>query len=352
MAPTSTRTKKDDTVEIEFEDGVMFEREGFDRRNIRYELADPMNISLDDLFIEHEQKEFVDPRTLDIPFGPTGFGETAGSGVETVRIEGDRFRTYRYATGFEYNAEEGVTDLDAQQEAITETFAFLADANFLKGMDDQRNGTEIKQGVFDWLKSNIPAERTLDCENYDGDSGDEADYTETPESIIKYEAYEKISGDLLTRQDPNWDMMIGRQPALARMNKPTKTNTGRQTYRELVNAGNAKGGISDDMLLPDEMKLDVVPEDYAPDEQPPTVDLTTELDRNELILIPDMDIAAREWFRLAEMDAPNEFGPMEMRQGRRAVDYAWRYTHKFDPFGHYPDAKDAIRLTNIDAIFD
>lgn len=349
--PTSTRNKDQDTEQFEPEEDEMFERRDFDRAGIRRELAAVQPIAIDDLYIEREDKEFVDPRTTDMPFGPTGLGETGGSGVETVRIDGEEWRTFRYVNGFEYFEEEGVTDPELQRRASLEMFDFLADANFLKGVENQKDGTQIRKGFIQTLKDNIPSERVIDCSNFTGTSTEDV-----PENIINHEAYKKISGDLLTRGDPNWDLMIGRQPALATLNKKQETaSAGRMTYREAINMGEARGGVNSDILIPDELTLHTIPRGEnvsgIDDEDELSVDLTSELDDNELILVPDAEVHRQSVFRLSEMPAPQTFGPYDLRGGREAVDYAWRYSHQFDPEQRYPNLRDYVRLTNIDAIF-
>ena len=350
--PTSTRHQREDTEIFEPEADEMFERRDFDRPGIRRELAAVQPISLDDHYIERDDKDFVDPRTMEMPFGPTGMGETGGSGVETVQIDGERWQTIRYVHGFEYLAEEGVTDVDLQRRASLEMFDFLADANFLKGLEDQRSGEQIREGCIETLKDNIPEERVIDCAEF-VDTPTE----DVPENIINFEAFKRISGDILTRQDPNWDLMIGRQPALAQLNKLQETESaGRMTYREAINMGEARGGVNDDLLIPDELTLHTVPRgedvDGIDEDDQLQVDLTTELDEDELILVPDAQIHRERIFRLSEMPAPETFGPYDLRGGREAVDYAWRYSHKFDPEQRYPELRDYIRLTNIDAIFN
>ena len=352
--PTSTRNQREDWEIFEPEEDEMFERRDFDRPGIRRELAAVQPIAIDDLAIERDDKEFVDPRTMDMPFGPTGLGETGGSGVETVRIDGEEWKTMRYVHGFEYFEEEGVTDVDLQRRASLEMFDFLADANFLKGVTDQRTGETIREGCIQQLKDNIPDERVIDCSQFV-----DTEIEDVPENVINFEAYKSISGDLLTRGEPNWDLMIGRQPALAQLNKLQETDSaGRMTYREAINMGEARGGVEQDLLIPDELELSVIPRgeqdeiDGIDEEDQLQVDLTTELDEDELILVPDAEVHRQSVFRLSEMPAPETFGPYDLRGGRRAVDYAWRYSHKFNPENRYPELRDYVRLTNIDAIFN
>ena len=349
--PTSTRHQREDFEIFEPEEDAMFERRDFDRPGIRRELAAVQPIALDDLAIERDDKTFVDPRTMEMPFGPTGLGETGGSGVETVRIDGETWETYRYVHGFEFFEEEGVTDVDLQRRASLEMFDFLADANFLKGITDQRTGETLREGAIQQMKDAIPEERVIDCAEL------QDEYDEVPENIVNFEAYKRISGDLLTRGDPNWDLMIGRQPALAQLNKLQETDSaGRMTYREAINMGEARGGVNQDLLVPDDLELSVLPRgenvDGIDDEDQLQVDLTTELDDDELILVPDAEVHRQSVFRLSEMPAPETFGPYDLRGGRQAVDYGWRYSHKFNPEQRYPELRDYIRLTNIDAIFN
>jgi len=110
--PTSTRHQNEDTEMFAPEEDAMFERRDFDRPGIRRELAAVQPITLDTFYVEREDKEFVDPRSMDMPFGPTGMGETGGSGVETVRIDGEEWKTVRYVHGFEYMDEEDVTNVE------------------------------------------------------------------------------------------------------------------------------------------------------------------------------------------------------------------------------------------------
>lgn len=352
--PTSTRNQNEDTEMFAPEEDAMFERRDFDRPGIRRELAAVQPITLDTFYVEREDKEFVDPRSMDMPFGPTGMGETGGSGVETVRIDGEEWKTVRYVHGFEYMDEEDVTNVELQRRASLEMFDFLADANFLKGLEDNRTGQQVREGMIQRLKNEIPAERTIDCSTFVDTPTDDV-----PENIINHEAYKRISGDVLTRSDPNWALMIGRQEALATLNKKQSTQSaGRMTYREAINMGEARGGVNDDVLIPDELRLHTIPRGEGDNvagidkEDELHVDLTTELDTDELILVPDAEVHRNSVFRLSEMPSPETFGPYPQRGGREAVDYAWRYSHKFDPENRYPNVRDYIRLTNISSIFD
>lgn len=354
MAPTNTHTQKEYTEKLEVAETRMFEREGFDRRGIRRELAGVTPIDLQTMQVEQEEREFVDPRTLDTNFGPTGMGELGNSsGMETVRVDGEEWRTFRYANGFEMKSEEDVGDLDMQIQGVLETFDFFADANLLKGVYDHGREQKIRYGVFDWLDSAIPSERVLDAEDFDGDASDE-DYTGTEENLIKYEAFSKISGDLLTRNSSQWDLMLGRQPALANFQKVSEGASDRSTYFQRINDDRGMGGVSDMSVIPSELQLDTIPEGLVQNSslEPVSVDLTSEIGDDEVYLIPDMDIMRDAWVRLSEMPSAERFGPYDLRQGRVAHDYVWRYSHKFDPEGRYPRAKDAVKITNVSKLFN
>ncbi len=349
--PTSTRNQNEDTEFFEPEEEAMFERRGFQTRGIRRQFASVQPISLDTLKVERQDKTFVDPRTLNLPFGPSGMGETGGNGMETVRIQGDEWQTFRYADSVEWMEEEGVEDIATQRQASLETFDFLADANFMAGVEDQ-SGSEVREGFLSFLKSNIPSGRTLDCTNFT------SEYGNTPENIFGYEAFRAISGDLLTRNDSAWDLMIGRHEALSKFNKVQETQSaGRMKYQDLINMGddNAVGGINDWTVIPSELSLDVIPEGEDPagmtEDDEPSVDLTQYLGPDEIILIPDLETHMTQVVRQSEMPTPETFGPLDLRQGRKAVDYVWRYSHKFNPENRYPDLKDYVHIKNISELF-
>jgi len=148
--------------------------------------------------------------------------------------------------------------------------------------------------------------------------------------------------------------MVGRQSALAKFNKISGSEGGisGESYWERLNSGNANGGVNDQMLVPSELKLDTLPNGANMDAEPPTVDLTTELGDDEIILVPDREVMGDSWMRLSEMPAPETFGPYDLRGGRQAYDYAFRYSHKFDPELRYPQLKDAVRITNVSSLFN
>jgi hypothetical protein len=102
---------------------------------------------------------------MSMPVSPTGAGEGGGGGMETLRLDGERWRSYRYAHGFEMNREVGEDDVAEQRNYILESMDFLFDLNAIFGMQN----TEDWNGLFDEVRSRIPAERTFDCEDFDGE---------------------------------------------------------------------------------------------------------------------------------------------------------------------------------------
>lgn len=345
--PTSTRNKNDDTLVIEPNEAQMFSREGLDRKGIRREFASVQALALDDLYEERGDVNFADPRTLDAPYGPTGMGETGGSGMRTLKVDGERWKTFRYAAGYQIEAED-VTNPQLQRDAILEQFDFFADANWLKGVEDQ-DGTQIRQGMFNWLNANIPSSRVLDCENFDGDSGDE-DYTGTPEDLFGKDMYENADFRILDPNSPKWDLMLGRKEALSNFNKRSGSEGGNpgETYWERINGDEYIAGVNNRATIPETLTLDTLPDSVNYD--PVTVDLSTELGTDEVYIFPDMDAVRENYWRLSEMPTPETY-ESDGRAGKSFVDYVWRYSHKFDPGTRYSNAPDAFKLTNVSALF-
>lgn len=353
MVSSTTILNEEQLEVVEPRDRQLYTREGFDRKQIRYEFADSMELGLNDRYVRQEDVTYVNPDTTDMPHGPTGLGQTGGSGVDFIRQDGAVHPTFRFTQGFSANYEDlqaDAIDLGAQRNNTLETFDWLADSMFLKGISDAA-GNEVRPGVFKWLKQNIPAERTIDCENFDGDTGDE-DYTGEEENVIKYDAFKEISGRIMDNSNPRWDMMIGRQDALARFNKRRKSDGGtdpRDTYWERLNSDGGVGvGVDDWKLIPDTLTFSKAPNGKDPIE----LDLTSELDANEVILLPDMEQVRNKFWRLREMSTPESLGPYEKNGGKREFEYIWRYSHSFDPKGEFGTAPDAIHLTNIDVLFN
>ncbi len=363
MPTSTTRNKKQQTVAEPLEN-QMWEREGFDRRGIRREFAGVQNIGLGDKYVEQDDRTIVDPRTIDMPVGPTGMGETGGSGVEMVRVDGERWPTHRWVQGFTTLAEDN-DNVAEQRNAVLELFDFFADASFLTGLGP--NG-EYADGMFDWLRNAIPAERTFDAEDYDGDSGDE-DYSGVEENLIKYDAYSEVSGKILDNDNANWDVMVGSQSALANFNKISGSEGGisGESYWSRLNDPNAIGGVEEMNLIPDDIAPTRLPSDLENelDVDQMIVDLVDDstavksggadsngvIGNDEVFLLPNLEDVRENYWRVHEMGTPQTFGPLDQRGGKTAYDYATRYTHRFNPKAAHAAATDAVHIKNPSVLF-
>jgi hypothetical protein len=352
MASQTTTTHKRDLTRVEPREQQMRERLGFDRRGLRRELAAVDGIDLTDKHIESEDRQFINPATVDLPYGPNGMGATEGSGMEMYLEEGDQWQTYRFTHGFSVMEEDlraGNTTVEQQRDEVVQIFDFFADSMFLTGIEDQAGNT-VRKGAIQWLKDNIPSNRTFDLEEYDGDSGDSGeDLTDEPENILFEHALAEASGNLLSDDNLQWDTMLSRQKAFSKFNQVDQTSTDRVRYWERINNEDVIGGVSDYNILPDKMEYPYTPDGVTPLE----VDLTAELGDDEVILLPDMEAVAENYWTLREMDEPEAFDMFPQGGGQMRQDYAWRYTHYFNPKGHkrWADAEDAIHLKNVSALF-
>lgn len=351
---TSTRMNKEQLTQFQPRERALYEREGFDRKNIRYEFAGPNSLGLNDRYIEDEEVTFLNHETSDLPQGPTEVGETAGSGINFVVQDGEMMKTYRYTAGFTQlleNVMAGHFNASEQRRQIMEMIDFYNDKQFLTGVKD-RSGNNIEPGIFSWLKNNIPPERTFDASTYaSGGTNEDLQSEGRQENLIKRFAFEQISGRLMDPDDPKWDLMVGRQQPLALFNQRTNADGGtapRETYWERINNDGGVGvGVRDWKLIPDQERFS-----EAPDEQTPlTIDLTSDLGSDEVLILPDMGQVRSKYWDLYEQLSPQVFNS-DADGGRTRLDYVWRYRHRFDPTGKHSQATDAIHLTNVSALFN
>lgn len=355
--PVSSEVYEQQRTVAEPAENEMFERENFDRKGLRMELADPTNLAADTKYIEREDKTLPDPRTLQMPVGPTGMGEVGGGGMETIRLDGERWRTFRYAHGFQLNREDGDMDLQRQRDYVMETFDFLYDLNFLYGM----NNVDDWNGVFDEIRTRVPSERVFDCEDYDGDSGDK-DYTDVPEDMIVGDAMKALRGEVIDIND-GWELAIGSHDALTQMQYSageTSDRTRAVSFRERMQDADA---VQNFLRMPYDTQLDYLPEDADADipefEEYDIVDEGTAVDPSgdavlgydELFLMPDMDVVMNEFWDIREMAAPEHYGPVESRKGKLAHDYINRFAAKADPDGEHPEFTDIIHVKNVSELF-
>jgi hypothetical protein len=360
--PVSSELYEQQRTVAEPAENVMFEREDFDRKGLRMEFADPVDLSMETDFVEREDKTLPDPRTLDMPVGPTGMGEVGGGAMETIRLEGERWPTYRYAHGFEMNREDANGGVERQRDYILETFDFLFDLNFMFGMQ----GIGHWDGMIPELRDRIPAERTFDCEDYDNDgTGNESgkpDFSAVPEDLVVGEAMQALRGEVIDINE-GWQVAVGSHTAITQMNFSAGEDQDVErgpTFRERMRDADA---VQNFVRLPYKTQLDYLPDDADADipefAQYDIVDTGTAVDpagepvigNDELFLLPDMETVMGGYWDIRETATPQHYGPFEERQGRLAHDYVARSTMKADPTADYPEFADAIHLTNVSALF-
>lgn len=360
--PVSSELVEQQRTVAEPAENMMFERENFDRKGLRFDLVDPTDLDPSTDFIEREDKTMADPRTLTMPVGPTGMGEVGGGAMETIRLEGERWQTYRYAHGFEAYREDDGVDLARQRDYIMETFDFLFDLNFIFGMSN----TSDWDGVFTEIRNRVPSSRVFDCDDYDNDSsGNESgkpDFSAVPEDLVVGEAMKELRGEVIDIND-GWELAVGSHTALTQMNYSAGEDTDVErgpTFRERMQDADA---VQNFLRMPYNTQLDYLPDDADTDipsyDAYPIVDENTAvnpggnevLGYDELMLLPDMDVVMSDFWDIRETASPEHFGPIEAREGKLAHDYVNRFSAKADPTGDYPDFADAIILENVSDLF-
>jgi len=360
--PVSNELYEQQRTVAEPAENVMFERENFDRKGLRMEFADPENLDAATDYIEREDKTLPDPRSLQMPVGPTGMGEVAGGGMETIRLDGERWPTYRYAHGFEMNREDENHGVEVQRDYILETMDFLFDLNFMFGMENIGHWN----GMVDELRNRIPAERTFDCDDYDNDgSGSESgkpDFSAVPEDLIVGEAMQALRGEVIDINE-GWEVAVGSHTAITQLNFSAGEDTDVErgpTFMERMRDADA---VQNFVRLPFTTQLDYLPEDADADipefaeyrlvDEGVANDPSGEpvIGNDELFLLPDMDTVMGEYWDIRESGTPEHYGPIEAREGKVAHDYVARSTMKADPMGKRPDYADAVHLKNVSDLF-
>lgn len=364
--PVSTEVKKEEQkLAIPQEEYEMFSRENFDQKQLRYEFAAPQDIAIDQEDIKTMDETVIDPRTLEMPVGPAGAYDDFGSGggMEEVVVDGEEWETYVYNHGFTWHPDmDGVDTVSRQRRHVEEMFHYLFDLNFFLGLDTDNDGTVEVEGMFDWLRNNVPAERTFDCDDYNGGSGDE-DFTDVPEDLLRGDAMKAVRGRVLDINS-GWDLMIGSHDAITNFmgysaGSTTDQRRGPTFMQRLKDSDTVDSSFTlpytmqPDYLpystrseLPDMMSFDLIDESTAVDPAG-----TAPMGYDEVFLIPDTDRWVDEYIDLREMGSPQHYGPVEQRGGKRAHDYKNRYAHKWDPLGEHPEATDVIHLTNVSELF-
>lgn len=375
--PVSVQTelkKEEQKLALPQDDYEMFDRDNFDQRQIRFEFAAPQDIAIDQEDIKTQDETVVDPKTLEMPVGPAGAYDDFGStgGMEEVVIDGDEWTTHVYAHGYTWHPDmDDVDTVSRQRTHVEEMFQYLFDLNFMLGLDADNDGAinpgsgPDEYGMIPWLRNNIPSARTFDCEDYDGDSGDSEDYSDTPEDLLRGDAMKALRGRVIDINS-GWDLMIGSHDAIMNFMGYSAGSTTDQergpTFMERLQTSDV---VQESFRLPYTMQPDYLPQDLRNASDFPDVmsfDVVDEstavnpsgtevIGHDEVFLIPDTDTWVDEYVDLREMGAPEAYGPVEQRGGERAWDYKARFGLKWDPFNEHPEATDCLHLSNVSALF-
>ncbi|MFH5840505.1 hypothetical protein [Haladaptatus sp. CMAA 1909] len=326
-------------------DQAMYQTEGWERKNYRYDFANAQNLELTDQYVKESDRDFLNPDTTEMPHGPSGISEVSGGGVDFVTQEGDVLPTFRFNHGYTIALEEALSGADVQEKtrAVMEIFDHFADGMWMTGIYD-RNGNQERMGALQWLKSSIPSSRSFDCsstsyDNYRG-NGKQSD-------ILKYDAYSELSGRII--QDGKWTA-IGRHEALAQFNKSVDDSSGStdDTYWDRFHATEEGDiGIEQKYLIPPQLTLSEAPNGM----EPHSIDLTSELGPDEIILTPNFEDIRQKYWMLHQMNTP-EHWMVERSGGRIQNDFIWRYSHSFDPLNSHASATDSIHITNLSALLE
>lgn len=370
--PVSTTNKEEaQKLALPREDEEMFVREDFDQKRLRYEFAGVQDIALDQETIKTEDMEVLDPETLEMPVGPAGAFDDFGStgGMETIMVDGIEWDTFIYNNGFRWHPDlDDVDSVERQRTAIEEMFHFLGDINFFLGMDVDGDGTNEYYGMFEWLRDSIPSERVFDCDNFDGDSGDE-DYTATPEDMIRGDVFQAVAedftGDVLDMND-GFDLMIGSKSAINQFKGYSVGSTDDQqrgptfwerlTDADTVNASFTMPYKLQPNYLPDGAEDDI-PADYLRFD---LVDQGTavnpgglpQIGYDEVFLIPDVEVWMDEYVDLRESASPAHYGPTEEPMtGAESHGYKWRYGHRWNPYERHRTASDVVHIKNVSELY-
>lgn len=369
--PVSTTVKKEEQkLAIPREDDEMFTREDFDTKRLRYDFAAPLDIAIDQEKIKTEDIEVLDPDTLEMPVGPAGAHDDFGStgGIETIMVDGDEWDSFVYDNGFYWHPDmDSVDSVERQRMAVEEMFHFLGDINLFLGIDVDGDGTNEYQGLFEWLRDSIPSQRTFDCEDFDGDSGDD-DYTDVPEDLIRGDVMTAVAEDFggqVLDMNNGFDLMVGSPRAIRQFKGYSVGATDQEMrgptfWERLTDADTVNSAFN----LPYKLQPDYLP-DAAEDDIPEDflrftlVDQDTAVDPSgmsqigydEVFLIPDVEAWMDEYIDLRESGSPVHYGPEEKMSGKRGHGYKWRYAHKFDPLGKHSTATDVVHIQNVSELF-
>lgn len=338
MATSSILTEEQMTL-VEPADDQMFEREGFDRKNIRYQMATVDEVPTGTRYVETGSQAYVSADGTDRALAPTAVGESGGT-IDLVQVNGEQHELVRFTHGFnlldedrEVN-EELVTNM---RDGVLELFDFEADAAFLNGITDE-DGNVVHKSALQWVQDAVSGTaRTIDCSTYSVDT----DLDGVPANIIKEVAYGEVSGELVTT---NWGMAVGKHSALARFSGYDSDSTDTTHWERIQAETDADVGVKERMTIPEQIALP------APQGSSERIEVTVDdLGSDTIILLPEQ--AGEVFWRLYENPEPRHGEPVRKEGMKERHEYVWRHRTVFDPDNRAGDAPDAIVLQNVSSLF-
>lgn len=327
----STRNNEEQLTEvIEPEERQLLERKGFDRRQIRFELANVTQVDPVDQRAEYGGERYLHPET-DGPVGPTTVTESASSGIEIVEAEKTEVSLHRFTNKISLNVEDQEIDERTAREkrnALMELFDTTFDMAFLTGVEDE-HGNVIQISYLQWLKDHIPQERVIDASE---------EVYERAANIIVEDAYSRVTGELVQE---DWGMMLGKHEALAQFRRYEDGDSDR-TVMEMITDGNTSGiSVGEVMHIPEKIALKGVDGEVFTRQ-------VDDIGEDEVILLPAE--AREEFVQIFETSEPMARGPMSEQNFKLSFEYLARHGVGFAE-DRYDDATDAIRIVNVSDAF-
>lgn len=361
---TTTVLNEEQQEIVQPDEDIMFDREGFDRGGIRREYASTVAIDPSTKYVEEGQATFVHPDS-DFALGDTTVGESLGN-IEIVKETGKNVKIPRYTHGFTYDVEDGEVDsslLADMRDAVMELFMVEADYTFFNGLYDEE-GNALFEGVFEWLQSNMDPNNIIDASGYDLSAGD---LDGVPANIITQIAYQKITGEYVTAESPQWDMAAAKHPVWADWNGyGTFDGAMVDSQWELVQAdrNDAQVGVNRRNLVPP--KIGLRGPRSLEDDLTRRVDMPSRVNDGYTSPIADLDgytadddvmfLIPRhngDFYELYEQGTPDARGPIQKDGWQERYEYKWRggVVQGFSQRAE-GEAVDAIKIENVSALFN
>jgi hypothetical protein len=350
---TSILTEKQQTL-VKPDENLMFDREGFDRRQIRMEYAPVNQIPPSQKFVENGDAMFIAPQS-DYPEGPTSEGEVLGN-MDLVRVTGGTQEIPRYTHGFTIDTEDTEVDTSHVQDlrdGVMELFGIQADYAFLQGLNDAAGNT-VFDGLYKWLEDNMPSSNIIDCSTYDPSSGE---LQGVPANIVKQVALEQVTGEYIEGQ---WDIAAAKHEVWSYWNQlGTFDGATVESQWEMIRADDEMDvGVRRKNRVPQEIGLRGPPGggdlqlsiDFPSRTNSGYTSPLSDAKDDAMYLIPEHN---GDFYELYEQGSPDH-RMLEKEGWKERHEYKWRagvvqgQTQKRDT----DIAQDAIKLENVTALFD